>query len=116
VNDTIVIFDRVREELRTKRGSVQDIMNAAIGITMRRTVLTSLTVLIPMVTLYIFGGPALKDFSFTILVGLFAGTYSTIFIAAPVVLWWTRMRRTSLRREVLDSEQAMVATAGQAKS
>ncbi len=116
INDTIVVFDRIREGLRTKRGEVKDIMNEAIGITLRRTLLTSATTLIPMATLYLFGGPALRDFSFTIIVGVAAGTYSTIFMAAPVVLWWARKRKKSLRREVLDSDQAMVATTGQAKT
>ena len=110
INDTIVVFDRIREGLRTKRGNVEGIMNLSLNMTLRRTILTSLTTLITIVTLYFFGGPALKDFSFIIIIGVIVGTYSSIFVASPVVLLWTKIRKSSLRREVLDSDDAAIVS------
>ena len=103
INDTIVIFDRIREDLRTKRGDVKDVMNQAISSTLSRTVLTSLTTFVAVLVLWIYGGAALKDFSFTIMVGVLVGTYSSIFIASPIVYMWTKMRGGNLRRELLDA-------------
>lgn len=103
INDTIVIFDRIREDLRTKRGDVKDVMNTAICSTLSRTVLTSVTTFVAVLVLWIFGGTALKDFSFTIMVGVLVGTYSSIFIASPIVYMWTKMRGANLRRELLDA-------------
>ncbi len=112
INDTIVVFDRVREGLRSKRGEVADVMNLCINATLGRTLLTSLTTLITVGSLYFFGGPALNNFAFTIIVGVFIGTYSSIFVASPIVLWWVRTRKKNLRREILDAEQAAVNPAG----
>lgn len=103
INDTIVVFDRIRETLRTKRGDVQDLMNLAINATLSRTVLTSVTTFVAVLVLYIFGGSALKDFSFAIMIGVVVGTYSSIFIAAPVVYLWSEKRGSNLRRELLDA-------------
>jgi SecD/SecF fusion protein len=103
INDTIVIFDRLREDLRTKRGDVKDIMNQAISSTLSRTVLTSATTFASVLILWIFGGVALRDFSFTIMMGVLVGTYSSIFIASPIVYMWTKMRGGNLRRELLDA-------------
>ena len=105
INDSIVVFDRVREGLRTKRGDVKDIMNYSLNATLARTLLTSLTTLLTLVTLYVFGGPSLNNFAFTLIAGVLVGTYSSIFIASPIVLWWARKTKTNLRREVLDSDQ-----------
>ena len=93
INDTIVVFDRIRERLRSKTGDVTDIMNEAISSTLSRTLITSVTTLIMVVTLYLFGGPSLKDFAFTLIVGVLIGTYSSLFVAAPIVLWWTKLRK-----------------------
>ena len=103
INDTIVVFDRIRENLKTKRGGVEEVMNGAINATLSRTVLTSATTIITVLVLWIFGGAALKDFSGMILVGLVVGTYSSIFVASPIVLWWSKLRGTNLRRELLDA-------------
>jgi len=103
INDTIVVFDRVRETLRSKRGSVLDVMNLAINATLSRTILTSVTTFMAVLVLYIFGGAALKDFSFAIMIGVVVGTYSSIFVASPVVMLWSRARGTNLRRELLDA-------------
>ena len=70
INDTIVVFDRIREDLRSRRGDVQDVMNHAINATLSRTVLTSVTTFVAVLVLYIYGGSALKDFSFTIMIGV----------------------------------------------
>ena len=103
INDTIVVFDRIREDLRTKRGDIQDVMNQAINSTLSRTVLTSMTTFVAVLVLFIFGGSALKDFSFTIMIGVLIGTYSSIFIASPIVYVWTKLRGANLRRELLDA-------------
>ena len=103
INDTIVVFDRIRETLRTKRGEVASVMNLAINATLSRTILTSLTTFMAVLVLYIFGGASLKAFSFAIMIGVIVGTYSSIFVASPIVLIWSRMRGTNLRRELLDA-------------
>ena len=91
INDTIVVFDRIREGLRTTNaGSLQFIMNRAINETLGRTILTGGTTLLSTLALYFLGGPVLHDFAFTILVGILVGTYSSIFVASPIVLWWSR--------------------------
>jgi SecD/SecF fusion protein len=84
-------------------GRIRDIMNEAISITLSRTLLTSLTALMPMIVLYIFGGPSMKEFSLPIVIGIVVGTYSSIYIASPLVLWYARRTGTSLHRQVLDN-------------
>ncbi len=107
INDKIVVFDRIREALKSGQGgSVQTLMNNAINDTLSRTILTGGTVLLTVLALYFFGGPVLNDFAFSFVVGVIVGTYSSIFVAAPIVLWWSRLRGGSIRREVLDSEAA----------
>jgi preprotein translocase subunit SecF len=87
LNDTIVIFDRIRENFRKMRkGDPTQVMNRAINNTLRRTVLTSLTTLFVVLTLLILGGEIMKGFSLALLVGIIVGTYSSIFVASPVVL------------------------------
>lgn len=112
INDTIVIFDRVREGLQTKRGDVKDIMNYSLNQTLGRTILTSATVLFTVVVLLLFGGPGLRAFSVVLLIGVIAGVYSTLFVASPIVLWWARKSGTNLRRAVLDTEQSRIEAGG----
>jgi preprotein translocase SecF subunit len=91
INDTIVAFDRIRERRlqRTRPdGAFGDLVNAAINQTLSRTILTSLTVFLVVVVLYVFGGEVLRDFAFTLLVGVVTGTYSSVFVAAPIVVDW----------------------------
>jgi SecD/SecF fusion protein len=107
INDTIVVFDRMRESLRNKRGKVIDVMNIAINATLSRTILTSVTTFVAVLVLWIFGGAALKEFSFAIMIGVVVGTYSSIFIAAPVVYIWSKARGTNLRKELLDADLDM---------
>jgi SecD/SecF fusion protein len=105
INDTIVVFDRIREGLKQREGgSIQALMNNSINETLGRTILTGGTTLLSVGALFFFGGAVLRDFSFAILVGILIGTYSSIFIAAPIVLWWSRLRGKSVRREVLEAE------------
>jgi SecD/SecF fusion protein len=110
INDTIVVFDRIRETIKSGRpGSLEQIMNLSVNGMLGRTFLTSGSTLIPTIGLFVFGGPVLRDFAFAIMVGVVAGTYSSIFIAAPVVLWWSgrggRDLRTELKR---DGDKAVV--------
>jgi preprotein translocase SecF subunit len=96
VNDTIVIFDRVRERLRTMAGvSVGSAINAAVTDTLRRTIITSGTTLAAVLSLYVFGGSTLEAFAFTVIVGIVAGTWSTVFVAAPVAALAARRPHTS---------------------
>src|SRR5712691_700648 len=93
INDTIVVYDRIREGLASgRRGTIEEIMNSSINQTLSRTILTSTVTLIPILCLFFFGGAVLRDFSLAIIVGVVVGTYSSIFIASPIVLWWTRVR------------------------
>jgi len=87
INDTVVIFDRIRERLHMKTsGNFQEVANRSINETMSRTVITSLTTLIAVAVLFIFGGEVLRGFSFALLVGIIFGTYSSIFIATPLAI------------------------------
>jgi preprotein translocase subunit SecF len=87
MNDTIVVFDRIRENLRLGvRGSFRDIVNTSINQTLSRTVLTSGLTLLTALSLYLFGGQVLHGFSFALVVGIIVGTYSSIFIASPILI------------------------------
>ena len=93
VNDTIVVFDRIREGMNTgRKGSVMDIMNLSINETLSRTMITGGVTLLSTISLFFFGGPVLADFALAILIGVLVGTYSSVFVAAPVVLWWNGNR------------------------
>jgi len=87
LNDTIVVFDRIRENFRKlRKGTPVKIMNTSINQTLRRTVLTSVTTLLVVVTLMLLGGEVIKGFSIALFIGILVGTYSSIFVASPVVL------------------------------
>jgi SecD/SecF fusion protein len=97
INDTIVIFDRIREDLKLGiRGSFREIMNKALNQTLSRTIITSGTVFLATASLYLFGGSVVNDFAFTFLVGIITGTYSSIYIAGAIVLWWHKGARPSI--------------------
>ena len=110
INDTIVVYDRIREGLASgRRGTIEEIMNSSINQTLSRTILTSTVTLVPILCLFLFGGAVLRDFSLAIIIGGIVGTYSSIFIASPIVLWWTRARgggATALRREITEKAAA----------
>jgi len=100
INDTIDIFDRIRENARKNiRQSLHDIINMSVNQTLSRTILTSLTVLMVLIVLFFFGGGVIHDFTFTLLVGTIAGVYSTVFIASPIVLLFEKIRPTGLKRK-----------------
>ena len=90
VNDTIVVFDRIREDIKLMHGkaSYRTIANLSINQTLSRTVLTSFTTLLTVIMLLIFGGGAINDFALALFIGIVVGTYSSIFVATPVVLLW----------------------------
>ncbi|HEY1084964.1 MAG TPA: protein translocase subunit SecD, partial [Prosthecobacter sp.] len=113
INDTIVVFDRIRENIQKGiGGSTRELMNEAICKTLSRTLLTGPTALAPMIMLLFLGNPAMLEFAVPITIGVLLGTYSSIFIASPLVLWYTKVTGTSLKREVLDAhEQAQKAEA-----
>jgi len=96
-NDTIVIFDRIREDLKLGiRGTFKEVMNQALNQTLSRTIITSGTVFLATLSLFIFGGGEINDFAFTFLVGIITGTYSSIYIASALVLWWHKGQRPAI--------------------
>jgi len=91
INDTIVIFDRVREDVKKfRKEDIETIFNTAINETLGRTVLTTGTVMMVVLILFFFGGAVIHDFALALIVGLITGTYSTVYIASPVVLYWEK--------------------------
>lgn len=89
MNDTIVIFDRIRENLKmSRRESLEAVMNRAVNQTLSRTVMTSGLTFLTVIALFLFGGPVLHGFSFALVCGIIVGTYSSVFIASPIVLFW----------------------------
>jgi preprotein translocase subunit SecF len=96
VNDTIVIFDRVRENMRNKRREpLEQVVNTAVNQTLGRTIITAGTAFLSVLALYLFGGEALEGFSFTMLVGIVSGTYSTIFIASAIAIILSKKPQTA---------------------
>ncbi len=94
LNDSIIIADRIRENLRKERGrKYEDIVDLSVNQTLSRTVMTSGTTLLPVLALLFFGGSVLRDFSLTLLIGIGVGTYSSIFILAPLVVWFKNRQR-----------------------
>jgi preprotein translocase subunit SecF len=88
LNDTIIVFDRIREGIRTiKKPDLASIIDESVTQTLSRTTLTSLTTFFVVLTLFLFGGEIIRGFSFTLLVGIIVGTYSSIFVASPILMW-----------------------------
>jgi preprotein translocase subunit SecF len=93
VNDTIVIFDRARENLRHRRkDSLRTILNDSLNQTLTRTLISNGTTFLAVLGLYLFGGEVLRGFGFAMVVGILVGTYSTIYIASPFVIWWQGLK------------------------
>jgi preprotein translocase subunit SecF len=89
MNDTIVIFDRIRENLRSsRREKLEDVINRSVNQTLGRTIMTSGLTFLTVIALFLFGGPVLHGFSFALVVGILIGTYSSVFVASPIVLYW----------------------------
>ena len=104
INDTVVVFDRIREMLRRdSRMSFKDLCNVAINQCLSRTVITSATTFFAVLALFAFGDGSIFDFALTMLIGVIAGTYSSMFIATPVMLWWYRGKRPDFEKEQSDN-------------
>jgi preprotein translocase subunit SecF len=100
INDTIVIYDRIRENMRKiSKKDLGEIMNISINETLGRTILTSLTVFSVLIILLVMGGEVLYDFTLAMLVGVISGVYSTVYIASPLVLAWENYRPSKIRRK-----------------
>ena len=100
INDTVVVFDRIREMLRRdSKLSFKEICNLAVNQCLSRTVITSLTTFFAVLALFAFGDGSIFDFALTMLIGIIAGTYSSVFIATPVMLWWYRGKRPEFDKE-----------------
>ena len=98
VHDTIVVFDRVRENKARHAGEpFADIVNHSILQTFGRSITTSLTVVLTLTALLLFGGSAINEFVLTLLIGIVSGTYSSIFVASPLLVDWQALRRPSTR-------------------
>lgn len=94
LNDSIIISDRIRENLSAMRGQpYSEIVNASINQTLSRTVMTSVSTLLPLIALLLFGGPVLRDFSLLLVVGIVVATYSSIYVVAPMVVWWNERNK-----------------------
>jgi preprotein translocase subunit SecF len=104
MNDTIVVYDRMRENIRlSKKESLGEIINRSVNETLSRTIMTSMTVAITVAVLFFFGGTVIHDFAFAMLWGVFVGSYSSIFVAAPIIYEWQSRSKPA---PVLKSQQA----------
>ena len=96
VNDTIVIFDRAREILRhNRKDPLRKVLNDAVNLTLTRTLISNGTTFLSVLALFLFGGEVLRGFGFTMVIGILVGTYSTIYIASPLVAWWSNRRKSA---------------------
>ncbi len=101
MNDTVVIFDRIRENLKKySKISTSDICDTSINQTLSRTLITSVTTLLALLSIYIFGGEILKGFSFAMIIGVIVGTYSSIFVATPILNYTKVSQKTVLKEDV----------------
>ena len=99
LTDTVVVFDRIRENLKQRRReSLEEVINGGINQVLSRTIVVSLTVVLVLVALFFFGGEVIHDFSFTLLTGVLIGTYSSIFVASPILAVWRGSRGRLLKR------------------
>ncbi|MGD0021102.1 MAG: protein translocase subunit SecF [Smithellaceae bacterium] len=100
INDTIVVLDRIRENVKLNPGQkLADTINLSINQTLSRTILTSFTVFLTVIALYIWGGPVIHDLAFSLLVGVVFGTYSSVFISCPIVLFFENMQLSKVKRK-----------------
>jgi len=100
LTDTVVVFDRVRENLARRRGNLKEIINLSINEVLTRTIITSTTVLLVVVPVYFFGGVVLRDFALAMILGVVIGTYSSVFVASPIVFAWRKeVKRVDIKRE-----------------
>jgi preprotein translocase SecF subunit len=89
VNDTVIIFDRIRENIKLfKNEDIEQVMNKSVNTTLSRTIITSGTVFLTVLVLFVFGGEVLRAFAFTFAVGVITGTYSSVFVSSSIVVDW----------------------------
>ena len=106
VNDTIVVFDRIREDLRKdQKTPFKELCDRSVNATLSRTVITSVTTLFAVLALFCFGDGSIFDFALTMLIGIIAGTFSSMFIATPIMVWWYRGRRPQFAKEEKKPQQ-----------
>jgi len=99
INDTIVIFDRIRENLGKRKDiTLSELINKSINETLSRTILTSGLTLMAVIALFVYGGPVINDFSFTLLIGFIVGVYSTIYIASPIMIIWEKLAKVKKKK------------------
>jgi preprotein translocase SecF subunit len=99
LNDTVIVYDRIRENLRRyKAMPLEELIDRSINETLSRTIMTSFTTLLALVALYMFGGEVIRSFTFAMIFGIFVGTYSSIYIAAPILIWFN-LRAVVAREE-----------------
>jgi SecD/SecF fusion protein len=107
MNDTVIVFDRIREYSRDmKSESKTTIINKAINDTLSRTVMTSLTVFLTILILFIFGGEVTRGFAFAMLIGVITGTYSSIFVGAPILVDFAKDKPLGAAKEIRKKEKA----------
>jgi SecD/SecF fusion protein len=117
INDTIVVFDRIRETIHAgKKGSMRELMNEALSKTLSRTLLTGPTALAPMIILMFIGNPAMTEFAMPLVIGVLLGTYSSIFIASPLVLWYATRTGTQLEEQIREAAEHKKRLDAQVKS
>ncbi|RME64070.1 MAG: protein translocase subunit SecF, partial [Alphaproteobacteria bacterium] len=104
LNDTVVVYDRIREYLRKYRSlAMSELIDNAMNDTLNRTLMTSFTTLLAVLALFIFGGPVIRGFTAALIWGIFIGTYSSIFVAAPVLIWLNIRRESFIPEEARDA-------------
>ncbi|HEY3347108.1 MAG TPA: protein translocase subunit SecF [Nitrospirota bacterium] len=112
LTDTVVVFDRIRENLKMRqKDSLGDIINSSINEVLSRTVVTSLTVFLAVLSLFVLGGEVLHDFAFAMLIGVVVGTYSSIFVASPVLYVWRGKGSKLIKASMLTKQPTKLAAA-----
>jgi len=100
LTDTVVVFDRIRENLARRRGTLAEIINVSVNEVLSRTIVTSTTVFLVVVAIYFFGGVVLEDFALAMIMGVVVGTYSSVFVASPIIFAWRKeIKRVAIKRE-----------------
>jgi SecD/SecF fusion protein len=112
LTDTVVVFDRVRENLNRKRGKLGDIINNSVNEVLSRTIVTSSTVFLVVLALFFFGGVVLRDFALAMILGVMVGTYSSVFVASPIVYAW----RKETKRVMVKKEKVVELAAAKQRS
>jgi preprotein translocase SecF subunit len=111
VNDSIVVLDRIRENLRAHpRDPLDRVVNASLNETLSRTFLTGGSVIFTLLALLLFGGEVLRDFALALLIGVIVGTYSSIFVVAPIILYWSQTVSRRLKQRPQTSKSSSART------